>query len=302
MFKSILAMFAIAIAVSGCKTYDDGSISPEVEALIDRSMTGMLVIEGGEFMMGDVGINVKEDDGKTYFYYWDVSTNSRPLHPVRLSAFKIAKHEVIYEDFDVFLSQTDRPVKYLEKFKWADNLPAAADWYDAKAYCQWLGSVSDQSVDLPTEAQWEYAARSRGRPVGFATDDGTIKKGKNYHDFRRKLSPVARFPPNPIGLYDMSGNSAEWVDDWYLDNYYAATPVDDPPGPMTGTHKILRGGSIYNSPAFSNVYGRSPVPIDFLAKSSERLRFVNKHFGFRCVINSGLAVQKGNNNRLAYKP
>ncbi|MNF52210.1 Formylglycine-generating sulfatase enzyme [compost metagenome] len=145
------------------------------------------------------------------------------------------------------------------------------DWYEAEQYCAWLAEVSDLPFSLPTEAQWEYAARSRGQFRMVATDDGTYKatndpvtrdwvdgpKGINISSswdrkaFAKEMGwntgtltplPVDRFPPNPLGLYAMSDNGLEWVKDWYDPNYYQYSPSNDPQGP--------------DEPVFKDYFGR----------------------------------------------
>ncbi len=98
------------------------------------------------------------------------------------------------------------------------------------------------SFGLPTEAQWEYAARNRGQLVVLATDNGTIDRGRNYSPSLHNPMEVGHFPPSPMGFYDLSGNAAEWVQDWYVEDYYKHSPVHDPRGPKMGRSKVYRGG------------------------------------------------------------
>ena len=143
--------------------------------------------------------------------------------------------------------------------------PAGVNWYGAKAYCQWLGKVSGLPFVLPTEAQWEYAARSGGKKVLFATDNGNIDKDRNFPwDIKDRRTPdIATYPPNPSGIYAMSDlNASEWVNDWYDPNFYKHSPPTNPEGPSVGLPrnaaypeygptKVIRGhSSPGNSPAF----------------------------------------------------
>jgi formylglycine-generating enzyme required for sulfatase activity len=117
-------------------------------------------------------------------------------------------------------------------------------WQQAKDYCQWLGKESGKKFDLPTEAQWEYAARSRGQYFPFATNNGEYLPenvpGKDELDkytdgFGFPFYPVGKYPQIPLGLYDMGLSGSEWTNDWYASDYYSHSPVNDPQGPAQGT-------------------------------------------------------------------
>ncbi len=140
--------------------------------------------------------------------------------------------------------------------KWQNDAASAKEWQEAKDYCQWLGNVSTLPFDLPTEAQWEYAARSRGGKVYFATNNGyTQLQGGHYYDpeleryveytheeanAARGIENVDAYPPNPLGVFGMSNQISEWVNDWYSPTYYQNSPEFNPQGPGSGTEKVLR--------------------------------------------------------------
>jgi len=135
---------------------------------------------------------------------------------------------------------------------------------DAIAYCEWASRMSGKTYRLPTEAEWEYVALSLGKEYRFAWGNGnpSLSNGGNvadetkspegigwslkfsgYDDGYWLTAPVGRFGANEVGIYDMTGNVWEWCADWYGSDYYQNSPVDNPEGPATGTHRVLRGGS-----------------------------------------------------------
>jgi formylglycine-generating enzyme required for sulfatase activity len=140
-------------------------------------------------------------------------------------------------------------------------------WQEAYDYCRKHGKR------LPTEAEWEYAARERGKKVIFGT--GTDKITSNMANFnstrrfwepyyseigkyRKSPTPVGSFEPNANRLHDMSGNVWEWVSDWYDKQYYGKSPKDNPEGPESGEYKVLRGGSWVNGPKEARTTNRRP--------------------------------------------
>ncbi len=135
-------------------------------------------------------------------------------------------------------------------------------WYDAQEYIKWLNRKTERNYRLPSETEWEYAARGGGKKVKFSGFSGELEiykygnfcddncdfnwKTKNQNDGHKYTAPVGSFKPNSIGLHDMSGNVWEWVSDWYGE--YSKSPKDNPKGPASGKYKVLRGGSWYGIP------------------------------------------------------
>jgi formylglycine-generating enzyme required for sulfatase activity len=153
------------------------------------------------------------------------------------------KYEETYIDYDFYCKLTSHKLareKSIGNISRATELAAAAiPWQGAKDYCRWLGKVTGLPCDLPTKAQWEYAARSRGLNVGFATDNGKIDFRRNYRGKGAPWypQPPGTYPPNPLGLYDMTGNVWEWVNDWYAADNYRHSPELNPKGPTKGSRK-----------------------------------------------------------------
>ncbi|MCX7079370.1 MAG: SUMF1/EgtB/PvdO family nonheme iron enzyme [Pseudomonas sp.] len=276
----------------------------ERQALLQHvvsAIDNMVFVEGDSFEMGDFGWAGEYDPAnmcewpcgvpKDELWLLVPKADSRPLHTVRLDSFYMAKyHTTIGEDdrFRTFtglplyrmeLSEKDReygltvPHRIREARQYQPNYPAWSKlWQESKDYCLWLGELSGLPVDLPTEAQYEYAARSGGRYVVYATDNGSVIRGKNAHD-GKSIYPVGFFPPNPLGLYEMGDNAVSWVNDWYAADYYANSPIDNPQGPATGTEKVLRGSdSISSSPLAMTMWRHNDKPVldEYYAQNSYR--------------------------------
>ncbi len=226
-----------------------GSIKERVARLKKKVVADLIFVEGGTFMMGDFGVLWSPEKLP---YSFDIT--SRPVHEVTLSSFSISKYKTTYAEFDVYTDATGTERAANDEYGMEQRYPQApvgVRWQRAKDYCQWLGKITQLPFDLPTEAQWEYAARSRGQFFVWATDNGSIEFGRNIPaaDQKKLLTPsnrhhyypVGLFPPNPLGLYDASHNGEEWTNDWFDKDYYKHSPKADPKGPPEGLQKAVRG-------------------------------------------------------------
>ncbi|GAA0473423.1 MULTISPECIES: formylglycine-generating enzyme family protein [Tatumella] len=239
--------------------------SAELQGLIRQVKANLVFVEGGDFLMGDFG--AKYGPEKIQF---DSRKDSKPLHKVTLSNYSISKFKTTNQEYQLYLKlnklslrESNNPLtqKRMDALNKLPDTPAHMDWNDAEKYCTWLSKVSGLPFALPTEAQWEYAARSRGQFIIAGTNSGVlemdgIQRGINIsgsldrEEFARKMGlssglytamPVDRYPPNPLGLYDMAGNGYDWVKDWYDPDYYKNSPVVDPQGPEKPVFKRREG-------------------------------------------------------------
>ncbi len=261
----------------------------------------MVYLPGGTFRMGE-----------------DLAAEAdhRPAHEVTLSPFWIDEHEVTNRQFARFVEQTgcvttaeqrgwsyvfDTPRGEWVKCRGADwrhpggpetsisgrdHYPVVhVSWFDAVAYARWAGKR------LPTEAEWECAARSGLRDADYPWGREELIDGRYQANYRQhgqppdadgypQLAPVRSFPPSRFGLYDLSGNVWEWCHDWYASDYYREGPRDDPRGPAEGQFRVQRGGSWLSPEDFR--------PSHYVwARAKRQPEETYQHVGFRCVRNSG---------------
>ena len=127
-----------------------------------------------------------------------------------------------------------------------DDFPVGnVTWIGVTAFCQWLSQKEGETCYLPSEAQWEYACRA-GMTTAWCSgdDEATLKEYAWYNaNSGRETHPVGRLRPNAWGLYDMHGNVNEWCHDWLVEDYYKASPLEDPQGADTGEQRVFQGGS-----------------------------------------------------------
>lgn len=297
----------------------------EIKSLLSREINNQVFVQGGDFEYGDVVNKTGSDDDK-------------PIIPVTLTSYSISKYETTIQDFIVYLQDSGNANRYTPYQKNSDGLISLSnsinspyyykkpirvpEWQEAYNYCAWLADKTDIPFALPSETQWEYAARSRGKPVHFATyrEDFVLledkyggNKDKDWHYERIEFGieyppngdaymssafkrPVGSYPPNELGIHDMTGNAGEWVQDWYDETYYSKLleqvhkgkqiinplgpdePVTWSKGEKPVAKKSVRdwggvGGYLAEHAGWAVVYARGGV-----METSERI-------GFRCAVN-----------------
>jgi formylglycine-generating enzyme required for sulfatase activity len=213
------------------------------------SPNDLVAIPGGEFLMG-------QSDGRD---------EERPAHRVIVSPFHIARCQATNADYAAF-----------RKFEFADPaLPVVSvSWFDAVEYCEWLAAQWNLPVRLPTEAEWEFAARG-SFPQRIYPWGNTLPE-RQPDRWRGGPEPVGHGEPNGYGLFDMCQNVHEWCSDWYDPAYYAVSPEVDPQGPAHGVRRASKGGAWRHHIKFSRCAARSSIPPDF--------RYAD--YGFRVVMSA----------------
>lgn len=231
-----VVVIAIAIYLLTRK-YDSGSTVLANE--VYNSIEWMNVPEG-EFIMGDE------------------STFSK-IHTVFLDTYNIAKNEITFDQYDKFCEDTRRDKPGDSNFGRGNRPVINVTWHDAEAFCEWLSKKTGKTVKLPTEAQWEKAARGTDQRI-YPWGNNWIANWGNYNPSNVGVGtmPVGSFPDgaSPYGLNDMAGNVSEWCSDWYGDNYFEISPRENPQGPKSGKAKIEKGGSWRLLPKFLMIASR----------------------------------------------
>jgi iron(II)-dependent oxidoreductase len=190
----------------------------------------MVLVPAGEFWQGAVA-NASASAG-----------DEKPGRRVRIGKpYYVDVHEVTVQQWKVYAGTGEAAMANLALSNTTDDMPVYnVNWTEASSFARWAG------VTLPTEAQWERAARG-GRdewmfPWGM-NDDPKMRNASGVQDGFERIAPVGKFPANGYGLFDMAGNVAEWTADWYDAKYYQNAPNADPTGPATGKERVVRGGS-----------------------------------------------------------
>jgi formylglycine-generating enzyme required for sulfatase activity len=186
----------------------------------------MVFVPGGKFKMG---CNIGGSD-------------ESPVHEVVLDDFYIGRYEVTQHQWRMIMDQ-DTNKCY---FDGCDSCPVErVSWYNVMEFIQKLNEKTKMNYRLPTEAEWEYAARGGSRSKGYkySGSNSDVSVAWKVGISAGRTHPIGRKKPNELGIYDMSGNVFEWCADWYSSTWYQVSPRSNPAGPAEGTYRVIRGGS-----------------------------------------------------------
>jgi formylglycine-generating enzyme len=193
--------------------------------------------------------------------------NEHPVHRVWVDAFYLAACQVMNAEYGIFLTETGVEAP---PFWGSPNLNhprqpvVGVSWFDAVNYCEWLGRSTGRRYRLPTEAEWERAARGGVEEKAFPWGDEPPQSLPDYEKrWRSGPEPVANRAPNAFGLYDICENVHEWCSDWYQPDYYRLSPQRNPSGPATGERRSSRGGSWRHHVKVARCSARSSIPPEF---------------------------------------
>ena len=185
----------------------------------------------------------------------DGRDEERPAHRVAVAPFRVCRYQVTNAHFAAF-----------RRFPYdCPTLPVTSvSWFDAMEFCAWLAAVWKLTVRLPTEAEWEFAARAGLEQKLFPWGDESFALRENYAGrWRNGPEPVATSEPNGYGLFDMCENVHEWCADWFDAGYYAVSPQENPKGPESGTRRASRGGAWRHHIKIARCAARSSIPPEF---------------------------------------
>jgi formylglycine-generating enzyme required for sulfatase activity len=300
--------------LAGCSSPEPPS-EQEVAEVLDSARRNLVFVEGGEFWLGDVG-------NEAGVPFNPLSDDNKPPKRVELDSFSMLKTEVTWGDFVTFLRDVGRADEYTidNGFTRAVSLPIISNddsaspnykykparspnFQEAENYCLWLAEKTGLPFSLPSEAQWEYAARNRGQAIAFATDTAKVELDKYlqrpsqyvgamqpvsgnvliHSSLKVERRPVGSYPPNPLGLHDMTGNVAEWTRDWFrpgFDHLSTRNPVATEPSSEYAGKRVVRdlAGTGDHLGGNATVYARMGRELDYYL------------YGFRCVVNQPEAV------------
>jgi len=227
-----------------------------------QSFPETVIIPEGDFLMGCLqGAN-----------------NEMPVHRVWVDRFAISRTAITNRLYQIFITDTSReapPGFFDPRFNHADQPVTSVSWSDAMAYCAWLAEHTGNRYRLPTEAEWERAARGGLEGKLYTWGDEPPQTQPHYQElWSDGPERVGQRPPNRFGLYDISENIHEWCSDWFDECYYSDSPDRDPQGPISGKRKSSRGGSWRHQIKIARVAARSSIPPEF--------RYSD--YGFRCAM------------------
>jgi len=253
-----------------------GGLSPALEARASGDSEEMVLIPAGPFIMGSRQSLVELNPVDLLNTDRHALGPEDPAHETILDDYYIDRFEVTNGDYMKFVqaSGAAKPRTHDNPdFNDPRQPVAGVNWKEANAYCEWRGKR------LPSEAEWEKAGRGK-RPVKYPWGNEAPESSRlNYNEELNKTTPVGSYEAgkSDYGVHDLSGNVAEWTNDWHLPEYYLFSPKENPPGPEKGQYKVLRGGNWRNN--------ADDVRLTYRNATIPSLR--NLGVGFRCAKNAG---------------
>lgn len=255
---AILSLLGVALVKFYPSTSPDGQRDEYVELANCGLNMRMVYVEGGTFDMGATEEqNVSAD------------TDEKPVHTVTLNSFYIAESEVTQAQWCKIMGSNPSHFK-------GDSRPVEnVNWYEAKEFCIKLSKITGKKYTLPTEAQWEYAARGGIKHTGYVYSGSDNLDEVAWYDLncQGETCPIKQKQPNELGLYDMSGNVYEWCLDYY--GKYASSSQYEPSGAKSGRFRVLRGGSWF--------YGNQYCRVSFRSNKTPESRESNRGFRVVCL-------------------
>jgi formylglycine-generating enzyme len=244
-FPLVLIIFCIAIGLRMLSSPATAN-SDDRGKILNSLIYNITFVSGGTFVMG-----CTEDQGG-YCY-----EEEYPPHTVTLSSYYIGKYEVTQAQWMTVMGSNP------SHFQGCDECPVeSVSWDDVQEFLSRLNQLTGKNFRLPTEAEWEFAARggSIGSPSLFAGGNDLDSVAWNEYNSGDRMHPVGLKAPNELGLYDMSGNVWEWCNDWFGD--YDSTAKTNPRGPSKGICRLTRGGSWYHDALHCRISLRECGPPD----------------------------------------
>lgn len=253
VFRAFVKRWAVLPTSETVTAPEETAPQTALPAPIQQLIADMVFVEGGTFQMGS-------NEGGDY---------DKAVHPVSLGNYHLSRFPITQEQWEALMGSNP------SHFKGERNPVNYVSWNDCQQFIEKLNLLSGLDFRLPTEAEWEYAARGGKAFKGYtySGSNDLDKVGWYAGNTNNKTHPVGEKAANELGLHDMSGNVWEWCSDWYVGEYYKKAPQSDPKGPGVGFFRVMRGGSFHDDT------GNCRVSLRYFNEPENR----NHHVGFRVV-------------------